>query len=394
MGEVTEYQYWATLIAKELLGTIGASEAEELTKWKNADEKHGQLYERLKLREYAKDILRRQEIDIEAGMRKYHSRYPKQRNRRIYRRIYRWTSVAAGVVILLGSALLLFNREESAKREMIDIYPGTAKAELILSDGSVKRLEQVGREEIRLGEVVIHNTGTQLEYTPGIDTLSERQEPVLTYHELRIPIRGEYQLLMADGTRVWLNSQSRLRFPEKFVGKERCVYLEGEAYFEVAHDSMQPFCVRTKENINIQVLGTSFNLRAYEDEGTVEAVLERGRVRMSGSQENMVLEPGMRVVYNQKDRKMNQTWVDTELYTSWREGRYVFQEETVDNILHKLSRWYGMNIFFSNEKAKEVIFSGDIRRYDTIKKLLEAMEISGGVRFQLNGNTIIVDSGY
>lgn len=390
MDEVTKYQYWATLIAKELLGTIGESEVKELAEWKNVDEKHWQLYERLKLRDYAKDILRRQEIDTEAGLRKYYSRYPKQRNRWIYR----WTSVAAAVVILLSGGLLFFNREESAKREVADIHPGTAKAELILSDGSVRQLEQVGKEEIRLGELVIHNTGTQLAYTLGMETLSEGQEPVLTYNELRIPVGGEYQLLMADGTKVWLNSQSRLRFPEKFAGKERFVYLEGEAYFEVAHDSMRPFCVRTKEDINIQVLGTSFNLRAYEDEGTVETVLEKGSVRMSGTRGSIVLEPGVRVVYDQKDGKMSQTLVDTELYTSWREGRYVFQEETVDNILHKLSRWYGMNIFFSNEKAKEVIFSGDIRKYDTIKNLLEAMEISGGVRFQLNGNTIIVDYGY
>lgn len=389
MDKITEYQYWANLIAKEQLGSIGASEAAELAEWVDVDLQHQRLYERLKLREYAKDILRRQEIDIEAGLRKYYSRYPKQRNRRIFR----WTSVAAAVVILLSCGLLFFNREESAKKEVADIYPGTAKAELILSDGSVRQLEEVGKEEIRLGEVVIHNTGTQLEYISKMATLSEGQKPVLTYNELRIPVGGEYQLLMADGTKVWLNSQSRLRFPEKFIGKERCVYLEGEAYFEVAHDSMRPFCVRTKEDINIQVLGTSFNLRAYEDEGTVETVLERGSVRMSGTQGNMVLEPGVRVVYDQKDGKMSQTRVDTELYTSWREGRYVFQEETVDNILHKLSRWYGMTVFFNNEQAKNVMFSGNIRKYDTIKKILEAMEISGGVRFELKGNIIVVYSG-
>lgn len=390
MDRVAEYQYWAALIAKELLGTIGESEAEELAEWKNADEQHRQLYERLRSRDYAKNILDYQKIDTDEGLRKYYSRYPQRKNHQIYR----WISVAASVVILLGSGLLFFHKGQPGTEETTDIQPGTAKAQLILSDGSVRLLEQTGKEEIRLGKLVVLNNGTQIEYTTEADTLPGKQESAPKYSELRVPVGGEYQLLLADRTKVWLNSQSRLRFPESFTGGERCVYLEGEAYFEVAHDAKRPFCVKTKENVDIQVLGTSFNLRAYEDEGTVETVLEKGCVKMRGVRESIVLQPGVRAVYEQKQRKMSQASVDTELYTSWHKGHYVFQEETVENILNKLSRWYGMNVFFSNEKAKEVAFSGSIRKYETIINLLEAMEISGGVHFELKGKTIIVNQGY
>lgn len=388
MDKITAYQYWAALIAKEQLGAIGASEAAELAEWVSADSQHRQLYERLKLRDYAGDILTYRKIDTEAGLKVYYGRYPHRKDHRIYR----WTAVAAVVFMLLGIGLLAFYKQKTVEKEVAEISPGMAKAELILGDGSVRQLEQEEKGEIRLSGMVVRNTGTAVEYASG--TPSGRPDTLTEFNELRIPVGGEYQLVMADGTKVWLNSQTRLRFPVNFRGRQREVYLSGEAYFEVARDVTRPFRVCTKEGIRIQVSGTSFNVRAYDDEETVETVLEKGSVSMCGPVEDKVLEPGTRAVYDQKSGKMSLKQVDTELYTAWRVGSYIFHEETVGMILHKLSRWYGMNVFFSNEQVKDVIFSGSIRKYDTIKKLLEAMEISGGVRFQLNGNTIIVYSGH
>lgn len=386
MDEVIKYQYWASLVLKERLGTISDSEAKELAEWIAADAWHKQLYERVKARYYARDIEIYRGIDVESGLKKYNDRFVNRKKRLLYR----WISAAAIVTILLGSGMLLFYQQEPRQELRAEIFPGMAKAELVLGDGSVRQLEQAGSEDIVSGQAIINNTGVQIEYISGNDSPAVSQDIVPEYNELRIPIGGEYRLVMSDGTKVWLNSQSRLRYPVNFTGQERVVYLEGEAYFEVAHDVVRPFYVKTREAVNIQVLGTSFNVRAYGDEETIEAVLEKGKIRMWHKGEGVVLEPGSRAAYNRNNTRITSEPVNTELYTAWREGQFVFQGESVENILQKLSRWYGMNIFFSDEEAKKVLFSGDVRKYETINNLLEAIEISGGVHFEIKGNTIFV----
>ena len=163
---------------------------------------------------------------------------------------------------------------------------------------------------------------------------------------------------------------------------ERC-------YFEVTKDPHHPFHVNTKDRVTIEVLGTSFNVRSYPDETKIETVLEEGSVRMSKGKEKVTLSPGYKAVY-QPEKGIETTSVNTELYTAWRHGQYIFVDESVENILKQLSRWYNIEVFYSNEKAKSVIFSGDVRKYNDITTLLEAMEIAGGIHFKINGNTLIV----
>ncbi|HAH72360.1 MAG TPA: iron dicitrate transport regulator FecR, partial [Butyricimonas virosa] len=164
---------------------------------------------------------------------------------------------------------------------------------------------------------------------------------------------------------------------------------EGEAYFEVAKDPQHPFHVNARNGVNIEVLGTSFNVRSYTDENAIETVLEEGSVRMSQGKDAVILSPGNKAVYLPNE-PIQLTTVNTELYTAWRHGQYIFMEESVENILKQLSRWYDIEVFYSNEAAKSVVFSGDVRKYDDINTLLEAMEIAGGIHFRINGKTLIV----
>ena len=204
-----------------------------------------------------------------------------------------------------------------------------------------------------------------------------------------MPKGGEFTLTLSDGTKVWLNSQSKLKYPVVFSTGSREVYLEGEAYFEVTKKPHHPFRVNAKDGVNIEVLGTSFNVRSYTDEDRVETVLEEGSVRMNRGKDSVILRPGYKAVY-QPNENIQVTSVNTELYTAWRHGQYIFTNESVENILKQLSRWYNIEVFYCNEAAKSVIFSGDVRKYDNITTLLEAMEIAGGVHFKINGNTLIV----
>ncbi|MEG0796553.1 MAG: FecR domain-containing protein [Odoribacter sp.] len=388
MDKMMTYQFVANLIVKEQLGTIEEAEAKELAMWL-AESVHNQwLYEKLKQKDFTEEIKKYRRIDIEKGLKKYH-KLQQQRKRR---RMYRWASVAAAVVILFSIGVNVFYHFEDTTLKIATIQPGASKATLVLSDGSVRYLDQTNQEEvIKLAGVTVANNGVQLQYTlAAMDTLRNELNLSTDYNELCVPTGGEFQLVLEDGTKVWLNSQTKIRYPVFFSKREREIYLEGEAYFEVAHDANRPFYVRTKEEVKVQVLGTSFNVRAYGDEDCVETVLEKGSVRMWRGSENMILKPGFRAIYDRKIGQMSAASVDTELYTAWREGHFIFYKESIEQILLKLSRWYGMEVFFSSEEAKKIIFTGDVRKYDTIKNLLEAMEISGGVHFDINGNTIQV----
>lgn len=383
---ISKQQRPALLIAKERLKMLDEYETIELQAWLNADVRNRMLYNQLKQKDYTDDVRRLQQIDVEAGLQRYRGR-----DNRIKRNlIYRWMSVAAILIMLLTGGMFFLNMNSSPV-EQINISPGGPKAILVLSDGSVRHLQDNKGEVIKVGKMLVHNTGSQLEYSFG-ETDSLERITSAAFNELQTPVGGEYQLTLSDGTRVWLNAQTRLRYPVNFPKGERTVYLEGEAYFEVERDEKRPFSVRMKEDVNVQVLGTAFNVRAYADENTVETVLEQGAVRMWHQADAVVLKPGIKAVYDHKTGGMASMEVDTELYTVWRKGQFMFQEQTIEYILYQLSRWYDMKVFFKNEAAKQAIFSGSVRKYETVRNILDAMEASGGVRFEIDGNTVIVDS--
>lgn len=387
MNQITKRHYISSLILKERLGLLNEAEKEELEIWVNDHSGHRDFYDFLRQKDFATDLDRYDFIDEEKGWQKC------RKQNCITRpvRIYRWISVAAMLVILMGITIYWYQSSPNIQQEMVAINPGSPKALLILSDGSVRRLEASPQEkQITMGELVIRNAGTMVQYASKLNSLSRVEENNPVYNELQIPVGGEYQLVLADGTKVWLNSQSSLKYPVVFHGHTREVELEGEAYFEVAHDSGHPFLVRLKNELVVEVLGTSFNVRDYGDESEIQTVLEQGAVKVFRGKEEVILSPGMMGVYNRDKGNIHLETVETELYTAWRDGQYVFQAETVENILHKLSRWYGMHVFYQNEEVKNLIFSGSIRKYETIQNLLNAMERSGGVRFEVKGNTVVV----
>lgn len=387
MKDIIRYQYITSLIAKEQFGTISPGEARELAAWLEENERHGRQYERLIREDFSAGIKRFASIDVEAGWRKYKKRYPTRK-----RLAYRWYGVAAAVALLVGLGTWQFrgdvNKITLAKA---DILPGTSRAVLVLGDGSERKLELEPRENvIPMSGVIARQEGGEIRYNRVTTDSMKRIDPSPVYNTMKIPTGGEFMLVLEDGTKVWLNSETSLRYPVAFTGERREVQLDGEAYFEVARDETRPFVVQTRKRVNVQVLGTSFNVRAYGDEENVETVLEEGSVRMSGDTSSVVLEPGTMGVYNSLGMKMLN--VDTELYTAWHKGHFVFQDEMLESILGKLSRWYGMNVFYQNEEVKHLVFSGSVKKYDTIRKLLEALELSGRVSFDLKENTVVVSS--
>lgn len=389
MNQINKYQHIALLIAKERLTGLNKAETEELRQWRSENKRHENLYERLRKQNPADVIRNYKNIDTERGLQNYRQRYT-SKSKQIP---IRWMTVAAIGLILITAGILLFFQTPSSPVPVSNLQPGSAKALLILADGTVKELEQIRETETILMEgVSVRNSGNEIQYTPTQDSNDSLQSDLPIYNTLKIPTGGEYMLILSDGTKVWINSQTELRYPVKFTPHERTVYLKGEAYFEVSHDTTRPFFVRMNNEVNVEVLGTSFNIRSYEDEQEIETVLEQGSVRMWQNNDSVTLIPGIKAVYNKNKGQFTVRKTNTELYTAWHKGQYIFEEETIGNILHKLSRWYDINVFFVNEEAKNIIFSGSIRKYDTIQQLLNAIEGTGSIHFQIKGNTIIVNS--
>lgn len=387
MNRLTELQHIVYLIVKERLGIITSHETEQLTTWRKKDSINQQRYDYLSHKtDIDTEIGKYSRIDAGIGWKRYKELYVDKKKIRLYR----WSSIAAAVVIIFLAGFWLSDSQCPSTLNMAEINPGSSKAVLCLSDGSVRELTEVQDQEIPVAGVRIINTGKEINYK-NIDTAVNND--LVEYNILKIPQGGEYVIVLADGSRVWLNAQTTLRYPVRFQGNERRVFLEGEAYFEVARNTASPFIVETIDRVEVEVLGTAFNMRNYQDEGFVETVLEKGSVKMLRGEKSVFLVPGTKAVYQKEEEMIMMEKVDTELYTAWRKGRYIFLNEPIENILQRLSRWYGMNVFFADERAKEVLFSGDVRKYDTILNLLEAMELSGGVHFIVKGNTITVSSG-
>lgn len=355
-----------------------------MTSWIEESPEHRELYTYLRSKDPSTDLTKYKTINSLEGLERYRKRYaPKHQS--IY---FRWYWVVAAVILVVSVSILYFYQEKVIPSRSSIITPGCSKAILVLDNGNIIDLSKEKNKIITNQQLSIQTDGTQVSYSV---TEKIREKSTNEYNELIIPTGGEFTLTLSDGTKVWLNSQSKIKYPVLFNDTTREVYLEGEAYFEVSQDTLHPFRVNTKNNVCIEVLGTSFNVRGYNDENSVETVLEEGIVKMSQGKDVAILNPGNKATYL-PNKPIQMTTVNTELYTAWRHGQYIFIDESVENILKQLSRWYNIEVFFSNEAAKSVIFSGDITKYNDINTLLEAMEIAGGIHFKINGRTLIVSS--
>ena len=224
----------------------------------------------------------------------------------------------------------------------------------------------------------------------GNTYLSNSKEKEVVYNEIHVQKGGRANtLVLSDGTKVILNAATTFRYPTSFGEKNRMVYLEGEAYFEVAKDSAREFWVHAGA-MDVKVLGTSFNVKAYERLETVATTLVEGSVEVACAGKSFQIVPGEQFVYDKNNRVMDVRMVDTESYVSWKDGYYKFRQTTLEEIMETLSVWYGLNVFYVNESAKQVEFTGKVRRYEDARMLLDKFEQTGDVVFDIKGNNVFI----
>ena len=303
----------------------------------------------------------------------------------------RW-SIAASIILLVG---LFVGRTINGVRDMHEeqelaknvMQPGTSKAILMMADGKEVVLEQGQNLNILLNERVRVATSNR-----GI-VYEEHGKGVVTeeYNKLTTPIGGEYSLVLSDGTKVFLNADSELKYPVEFSDGKRIVDLKGEAYFEVHKDSLRPFVVRMNGS-EVTVLGTSFNVNTYGDDGQIYTTLVNGAVRVSSVKNGQaeVLKPGMQSVMDVQSGQLTVREVDVEPYVAWREGRFVFRAMTLDLIMRQLQRWYDFEVFYQNPELKDYEFRGVIKRDMDLDKVLSVIKVTTNVDFEVKGKVITI----
>lgn len=299
------------------------------------------------------------------------------------------SSVAASILLLIY--LQVFNFEKpiitTLEQQAQSIVPGSNRAVLILADGSEHDLTSGGSSIISADGTEIKNSGTKLEYQG-----KNGQPAEMKYNTLKIPRGGEYFLVLSDSTKVWLNSETTLRFPVQFAGDIRNVELTGEAYFEVSRNEKVPFIV-TSGNQQIRVLGTQFNISSYPDDQNIYTTLVSGKVEVSLTSDpeaKMTLSPSEQSVIDKNNFQIRKSTVDVSPYVAWKDGRFVFQDEMLEDIMKTLSKWYDVQVVFANNADKELRFTGNLERYADFSNILKKIERTNEVEFQITNNTITI----
>ena len=347
------------------------------------------------LKEFATVYQKRMNIDFNRDKKEEFARLENTIQERKSRRMtLRW-SVAASVILFIG---LFVGRMVNEWRNLDEmrmlaeterIVPGV-KAELILSTG-----ERVVLNQQCVSIEGVNETGIQNDSVTGLNyTTAKVQGEGMIYNTMRIPVGGFYQLALSDGSKVWLNSMTELRFPVAFTGEERKVYLTGEAYFEVAPDSKHPFIVVTEEGMEVKVYGTEFNMSTYQH-GVVQTVLVSGKVgiRVNATGKEVMLAPKQMAEYSEKTGMVRVEEADPYRYIAWKDGEFVFERETIEEIMERLGRWYDVKVFYENESLKQKRFTGVISRYEDIEQVLRLIEGPATLRFEVKGNVVTVKYG-
>ena len=304
-------------------------------------------------------------------------------------RIRRWTIWGSSIAAVLILVFVLVrpwkyngNMQEFVKETQHIIPPGSSMAILKLADG---RMIEIGKQPLKLKDT----QGSMVKYENGRLSYSSGKETTITeaYNELVVPVGGECHVLLEDGTDVWLNADSKLKYPIVFNGESREVVLSGEAYFEVKKDN-RPFIVNL-ESGDITVLGTSFGVSAYPGYPNY-TTLVRGSVRFTSlRREQIVLTPGEQAVVDifGSLKKRN---VDVEEFVGWKDGVFIFKDKPLAEIMEILERWYGVHVIFQDNSLKELEYTGSLERYDSINTFLQLLEKLEEIQYEIKGNTIVL----
>lgn len=384
--KMTSEKYTPQEIARLiLLASQGKAEPEQMDRledWLEEGEANRRFYEKIKSRAYwGSGLEEYTKYNSREDWKKLSGRV-KNRRKNVFLRLLPYAAVAVLAVGIAG--VVKYKKEVSDSRPVAQaepIAPGASKARLILADGRNIELETEGDSLCRQlqGENFV-NDGKELAYA-GNALQQDIQE-----HTLQIPRGGEYKLVLADGTRVWLNAESELTYPNAFPGDSRQVKLKGEAYFEVAKNPDQPFRVMIGD-MEVKVLGTSFNVSAYP-EAKRQTTLVEGKVAIAWNRQQVEIAPGQQATETSGGLEVKRVKVAN--YVGWKERRFIYEDKLLGEVLEDLERWYDVEMFIVNNEIRNLHLTANLPKYENMDKVLEIIEYAACVKFGVKGRTVVV----
>lgn len=382
----------ALLIKKYLKDELEESEKQELESWKNQSDTNLRIFEELTDDDYLISAVGdAYKIDSDAvALQKIHARIAVQQQaseeagtksvKPVIRSLWFRLAAAAAVILIIISITTIYTLQKDKRTDNVaekrglnpDIAPGASKATLTLADGRTIVLDSTAMGQLaEQGTAQIINKDGRLVYTAG---KGEAKTDVL-YNTVSTSKGQTYPLLLSDNSRIWLNSESSIHFPVSFTGRDRRVEITGEVYFEIAHDAARPF-IATVNGVDIQVLGTTFNVNAYADENSIKTTLVEGSVRVSKGIQRKQIAPGQQAQVIADEIKIANN-VNVDKITAWRQGYFRFKDDKLSEAMKNIARWYNIEVVFEGNAAN-VQLSGDINRSSNLSsviRLLAALDV-------------------
>jgi len=317
--------------------------------------------------------------------------------------VWRRVAVAAAVILIFFAGISYWFNYHKSKNEIArnlkqtsipaivkhqnEITPGTNNAILITASGKTIVLDSANRGIVmQLGTMKIVNQDGLLAY--NLDSVNEKPALETAYNKMETRRGGQYQLALADGSKVWLNAASSIRFPTLFGSKERTVEITGEAYFEVAKDAARPFKVIVNSQAEVEVLGTHFDINAYDNETTIKTTLLEGRVKISKGKLTRYLMPGQQAQINKNNEIKIVNDIDGDEVVAWKNGSFRFNKATIVDVMKQVERWYDVDVVYQGDKP-DGHYKGEVPRSVDISEMLKVLEVSG-IHFKIEGRKIIV----
>lgn len=393
--DFSKNDYIIHLLFKLITGNISDEEMEILEVWRKKSVENEKVYQHLTDTQFLQEqFIRKNAISYKRPLNDMKARIRRNVWKQRFR-IIKTTAAAAVIALALGwgTYAIFTSPEHSIFENTLQTNPTNVVGNTDFPAGTVHAL-------------LTRNDGTQMELgnNPSLnkqiigkmtEALSvEKQQELI--NSLSTPRGGEFKVILEDSTEVWLNAESKLIYPEHFQTNERRVKVTGEAYFKVKKDSLRPFYVETT-GMQIRVYGTEFNINAYKEEKNAYATLVTGRIALqplNGSGGELILTPGHQAIFGTDSETTKVRSVNTQSVTSWTKGRFVFEEQTLEQIMRTLARWYQFEYEFSTPDLAQTQFMGSAPRYAKLSEVLSIIEKSGGIKFTIKNKTIIISTLY